>query len=152
MSIRKNITLLIGGFLISQPLLSPPILFAQEAIITPSETDYNSILQEINFSVGDAELHIDQRYWGDLGTDSDVLKTLTEQIKAFWEKQNSSSGMELSSQALIAISQLSRASGRENDSEAREAVRSLKQHLSAIKALKQENHMETQRSHKLSDG
>ena len=62
-----------------------------------------------------------------------------EQIKAFWQEQNRSSGIEHSSQALVAISQLSRASGQENESEAKQAVQTLKEHLRAIKDLNQRN-------------
>ena len=108
------------------------------------EEDYVSVIREIDFTVGDAELHIDQKYWGDLGTDSDALKALMEQIKAFWQEQNSSSGIEHSSQALVAISQLSRASGQENDSEARQAVQTLKEHLRAIKDLNKRNQTKIQ--------
>ena len=119
-------------------------LSAQGGTTALNEENYVSVLREIDFTVGDAELHMDQKYWGDLGTDSDALKALMEQIKAFWQEQNSSSGVEHSSQALVAISQLSRASGQENDSEARQAVQTLKEHLRAIKDLSQSSQTKIQ--------
>ncbi len=142
---------LITGMIISQSVLMPMNLSAQEGTTTTSEEDYVSIVREIDFTVGDAELHIDQKYWGDLGTDSDALKALVGEIQVFWQEQNNSSGIKHSSQALKAISQLSRASGQENDSEARQAVRKLKQHLRAIKELNQTKHMEIQISDMFSD-
>ncbi|MEO2158668.1 MAG: hypothetical protein ABGX31_04945, partial [bacterium] len=82
----------------------------------------------------------------DLGSDTDVLKVLMEQIEAFWQKDNITPGVEHSSQALVAIRQLSQASGQENNSEARQAVQRLKQHLAAIKDLGQDHQTVTIRS------
>ena len=139
MSNSNNCALLIAGLIISQSVFIPMELSAQGGTTALDEEDYVSVIREIDFTVGDAELHIDQKYWGDLGTDSDALKALMEQIKAFWQEQNRSSVIEHSSQALVAISQLSRASGQENESEAKQAVQTLKEHLRAIKDLNQRN-------------
>lgn len=103
-------------------------------------------MREIDFTIGDAELHIDQKYWGDLGTDTDALKILMEQILEFWNEQNSTVGIEHASQALKTISLLSQASGQGRESEARQAVQRLKQHLTAIKDLDQNHQIVTIRS------
>lgn len=127
-----------------QSLFSMPLVIAQEAV--PTREDYSALIREVDFTIGDAELHIDQKYWGDLGSDTDVLKVLMEQIEAFWQKDNITPGVEHSSQALVAIRQLSQASGQENNSEARQAVQRLKQHLAAIKDLGQDHQTVTIRS------
>ena len=99
MSNSNKCALLIAGLLIFQSVSVPTELSAQGGTTALDEEDYVSVIREIDFTVGDAELHMDQKYWGDLGTDSDALKALMEQIKAFWQEQESSSGIEHSSQA-----------------------------------------------------
>ena len=59
-----------------------PSLEASQAVLT--EADFSAAMEEIDYVTGDAELHIDAKYWGDLGTDTDALKSLLEQIQKFW--------------------------------------------------------------------
>ena len=52
---------------------------SQEAILT--EADFAAAMEEMDYVSGDAELHIDAKYWGDLGTDTDAMKALLEQVR-----------------------------------------------------------------------
>ena len=55
---------------------------AEQSAMT--EEDYSAAMTEINFIVGDAELHIDARYWPELFEDLGKLRTQFEQVEAFW--------------------------------------------------------------------
>ena len=144
MPIRRNSILIMTAILASQNLFFMPMILAQQVV--PTKENYSTLMREIDFTIGDAELHIDQKYWGDLGTDTDALKILMEQILEFWNEQNSTVGIEHASQALKTISLLSQASGQGRESEARQAVQRLKQHLTAIKDLDQNHQIVTIRS------
>lgn len=54
---------------------------AQEAL---TEETYGPTMSEIRLIVGDAELHVDARYWPELGEDLDKLFPMFRQIEAFW--------------------------------------------------------------------
>ena len=75
---------------------------------------------------GDAELHIDAKYWGDLGTDTDALKALLEQVQTFWLAREVQGAVDFTEQALDATAALSRASGTEDVDQADQAFSDLK--------------------------
>ncbi len=50
----------------------------------PTEEEYGPLMTEIRFTVGDAELHVDARYWPELGEDLDKLMPMFRQVEAFW--------------------------------------------------------------------
>ena len=64
MSNSNNCALLIAGLIISQSVFIPMELSAQGGTTALDEEDYVSVIREIEFSVVDAELHIDHKYWG----------------------------------------------------------------------------------------
>ena len=57
---------------------------AQEPL---TEETYGPALSEIRLILGDAELHVDARYWPELGEDLEKLFTMFRQIEAFWTER-----------------------------------------------------------------
>ena len=101
-----------------------PSLEASQAVLT--EADFSAAMEEIDYVTGDAELHIDAKYWGDLGTDTDALKSLLEQIQKFWMAREVQGAVDFVEQALVATAALSRASAVEDDDQASQAFSGLK--------------------------
>ena len=80
----------VKGFRFVVPCLCGAVLLwsgaglgARQAELT--EESYGPLMTEIRFIVGDAELHVDARYWPDLGEDLDKLFPMFRQMEAFWE-------------------------------------------------------------------
>jgi hypothetical protein len=97
---------------------------SQEAILT--EADFAAAMEEMDYVTGDAELHIDAKYWGDLGTDTDAMKALLEQVRTFWAAREVQGAIDFTEQALAANSALSRASGSGDGGEADQAFSDLR--------------------------
>ena len=95
----------------------------QEAIVT--EADFAAAMEEMDYVSGDAELHIDAKYWGDLGTDTDAMKVLLEQVRTFWVAREVRGAIDFTEQALAATAALSRASGTGDGGQADQAFSDL---------------------------
>ncbi len=96
----------------------------QEAILT--EADFAAAMEEMDYVSGDAELHIDAKYWGDLGTDTDAMKALLEQVRTFWVAREVQGAIDFTEQALAATAALSRASGTGDGGQADQAFSDLR--------------------------
>ena len=97
---------------------------SQEAILT--EGDFAAAMEEMDYVSGDVELHIDAKYWGDLGTDTDAMKALLEQVRTFWVAREVQGAIDFTEQALAATAALSRASGTGDGGQADQAFSDLK--------------------------
>lgn len=95
-----------------------------QAVMT--EADLSAAMEEMDYVTGDAELHIDAKYWADLGTDTDALKSLLVQVQTFWAAREVQGAVDYTAQALAATAALSRASGTEEEDQADQAFSDLK--------------------------
>ena len=111
-----SVTFMLGAF--------RPSVETRQMVLT--EADFAAAMEEIDYVTGDAELHIDAKYWGDLGTDTDALKSLLEQVQTFWIAREVQGAVDFIEQALAATATLSRASATEDDDQASQAFADLK--------------------------
>ncbi len=83
----------------------------------PTETEYDAAMKEIRLSLGDAEGHVDARYWPETEEDGAALAELFEQVQAFWEARDTAAAVEIAG-AAIAASRALRAAAAQNDFDA----------------------------------
>ena len=76
-----------------------------------TEEEYGAAMTEINFLVGDAELHIDARYWPELSEDLGKLRTQFEQVEAFWAARDSEEAAGFARQVLEGLPPIRTAAG-----------------------------------------
>ena len=93
---------------------------------TMTEEEYGAAMTEINFLVGDAELHIDARYWPELFEDIGKLRTQFEQVEAFWTARGTEEAAEFARQVLEGLSPIGTASDEKDSSAASAALRALR--------------------------
>ena len=69
----------------------------------PTEAEYGALMTEIRFTVGDAEDHVDARYWPELGEDLDKLNRMFQQVEAFWTARGTEAAVGVAQEALVAL-------------------------------------------------
>ena len=79
-----------------------------------TEADYDAAMKELRFLASDVNIHIDASYWGDLGEDTDKLRREFAKVESFWKAQPQPDAVAFVSQALEAVSAISRAAGAED--------------------------------------
>ena len=104
----------------------------------PTEEEYGALMTEIRFTVGDADLHVDARYWPELGEDLDKLIPMFRQVEAFWTARGTDAAVGFAQQALAALTDLSDATVDQNRGGARAAIIALRGTCEAC----HENHRE----------
>ena len=92
----------------------------------PTEEEYGPLMIEIRFTVGDADLHVDARYWPELGEDLDKLIPMFRQVEAFWTARGEDEAVGFAQQSLAVLSDLNDATGEEDRAGARAAVTALR--------------------------
>ena len=92
----------------------------------PTEEEYGPLMIEIRFTVGDADLHVDARYWPELGEDLDKLIPMFRQVEAFWTARGTDDAVGFVQQALAALNDLSDATADQDRGGARAAVVALR--------------------------
>ena len=97
---------------------------AQQSTMT--EEEYGAAMTEINFLVGDAELHIDARYWPELFEDIQKMRTQFEQIEAFWTARGTDEAAGLARQVIDGLSPIGTAGDEKDAQAASTALRALR--------------------------
>ena len=92
----------------------------------PTEEEYGPLMTEIRFTVGDAEQHVDSRYWPELGEDLDKLVPMFRQVEAFWAARGNSEAVGFATEALAALDELGDAAVDMNTGTAGEAITTLR--------------------------
>ena len=92
----------------------------------PTVEEYGPLMTEIRFVVGDADLHVDARYWPELGEDLDKLLPMLRQVEAFWTARGADEAVVFAEAALAAFAELSAAAIEENRAGARAGVNALR--------------------------
>ena len=92
----------------------------------PTEEEYGPLMTEVRFTVGDAALHVDARYWPELGEDLDKLFPMFRQIEAFWTARGADDAVGFTQQSLAVLKELSDATVEQNRGGALEAVNALR--------------------------
>ena len=92
----------------------------------PTEEEYGPLMIEIRFTVGDAELHVDSRYWPETREDLDKLVPMFEQVEAFWAARGTDEAVGFATEALAALNDLGDAAVNQNLEGARAAITALR--------------------------
>lgn len=90
-----------------------------------TEESYEAAMKEIRFTVSDIQGHIDARYWPELDTAVGRLQTYFGQIESFWNAREAEAAAGYARDALEALDGLMAASTAEDQSAARDAVKTL---------------------------
>ena len=96
---------------------------AQEPL---TEEELGPLMTEVRFIVGDAELHIDARYWPDLGEDLDKLFPMFRRVEAFWEARGTDSAVGFVQEAIAALREIGAAGIAMEQGPARAGIRTLR--------------------------
>ena len=88
----------------------------------PTEEEYGPLMTEIRFTVGDADLHVDARYWPELGEDLDKLFPMAQQVEAFWAARANDGAIGFAQEMLAALTELSDAAIAQDRGAARSGV------------------------------
>ena len=91
-----------------------------------SVEDYEDAMQELRFLISDATLHLEASYWGDLGEDTDKMRTEFAKVVAFWEAQGQAEAVELAGNAIEVARAIARASGAEDRNAATAGIEQLR--------------------------
>ncbi len=92
----------------------------------PTEEEYGALMTEIRLIVGDAELHVDARYWPELGEDLDKLMPMFRQVEAFWTARGTDEAVGFAKETLAAFDELSAAAIDQNRGAALAAIIALR--------------------------
>ena len=95
----------------------------QEAL---TEETYGPTMSEIRLIVGDAELHVDARYWPELGEDLDKLFPMFRQIEAFWTGRGNDDAVAKTGVTLEALREIGAAGIAMDQGSARTGIRALR--------------------------
>jgi cytochrome c553 len=96
---------------------------AQEAL---TEEAYGPTMSEIRLIVGDAELHVDARYWPELGEDLDKLFPMFRQIEAFWGERGNDDAVAKTLTTVEALREIGQAGIAMDQGSARSGIRALR--------------------------
>ncbi|HAK56028.1 MAG: hypothetical protein QF463_15280 [Vicinamibacterales bacterium] len=100
-------------------LLAPGAGARQEAL---TEAEYDATMKELRLTVGDAEQHIDSRYWPETEEDGDRLAAMFEQVQGFWSARDVEAAATLAAAGVTASRALSLAASRNEYDATREAL------------------------------
>ena len=92
----------------------------------PTEEEYGPLMTEIRFTVGDADLHVDARYWPELGEDLDKLMPMFRQVEAFWTARGTDEAVGFAKETIAALNELSAAAIDQNRDAAHAAIIALR--------------------------
>ncbi|MCH7749247.1 MAG: hypothetical protein IH939_14250 [Acidobacteria bacterium] len=92
----------------------------------PTEEEYGALMTEIRFTVGDAEQHVDARYWPELGEDLERLIPMFRQVEAFWTARGTDDAVGFAGEALAALNALEEAGAAMSVGAARAAITTLR--------------------------
>lgn len=93
---------------------------------TLTEEKFEAAMKEISLTAGDAEGHIQARYWPELEDDASMLTSLFEQVEAFWKARKIGKAADLAGEALTAAGALKAAAAKDDSDGTKSAVRSLR--------------------------
>ena len=96
---------------------------AQDAL---TEETYGPTMSEIRLIVGDAELHVDARYWPELGEDLDKLFPMFRQIEAFWTERGNDDAVAKALTTIEALREIGDAGIAMDQGSARSGIRALR--------------------------
>ena len=83
-------------------------------------------MKEISPTAGDAEGHIQARYWPELEDDADILTSQFEQVEGFWKERKIQKAANLAGEALRAVAALKSAAAKDDSDGTKSAVRALR--------------------------
>lgn len=93
---------------------------------TMTEDEYDAAMKEIRMTAGDADGHIDARYFPELEEDGQALASLFGQVEAFWTARNTEAAAEIARTTVAAAEAMVAAASRDDRDAARSAYRELR--------------------------
>lgn len=94
---------------------------------TITEKQYEGAMKEISLTVGDAEGHLQARYWGEIEADAGRLISEFEKIEAFWKARNTEKAVAIAKKAQAAAKDLDSAAVKDDHIAAGAAINRLKE-------------------------
>ena len=92
----------------------------------PTEAEFEATMTEIRLTLGDAEGHIDARYWPETEEDGAAFVELFEQVQAFWEARDTETAVAIAGTAIAASRALTAAAAQNDLDAARSAFGDLR--------------------------
>ena len=78
-----------------------------------TEDEYDAAMKRIRMTAGDADGHIDARYFPELEESGQALASLFGQVEAFWTARNTEAAAEIARTALTATEAMTAAARRD---------------------------------------
>ncbi len=94
---------------------------------TLTEKEYQASMKEISLTVGDAEGHLQARYWGEIEADAGRLISEFEKVEAFWKARNTEKAAAIAKKAKTAAVALDNAAVKDDHIAAGAAISRLKE-------------------------
>ena len=91
-----------------------------------NEADYAKSMTEIRFLMGDANQHVDARYWPELADDVSKLKAQFEAVEAFWTARGTDAAVALAQEAIGKLEPVLAAADNKNPQAAEAAVQAIR--------------------------
>ncbi len=100
------------------------MLGAGQSVMT--EKEYAATMKEISLTAGDAEGHLQARYWPELEDDGRRLVSMFEDVEAFWKARNTEKAVSIAQKAQRVAEALKNAAVKDDHEAAGAAIRQLK--------------------------
>ncbi len=94
---------------------------------TLTEKEYEAAMKEIALTVGDAEGHLQARYWGEIEADAGRLISEFEKVEAFWKARSTENAAAIAKKAQTAAAALDSAAVKDDHIAAGAAIGALKE-------------------------
>ena len=91
-----------------------------------TEADYAKAMTEIRFLMGDADQHVDARYWPELADDVSKLRAQFEAVEAFWTARGTDAAVVRAQEAIGKLEPILAAADDKNPQTAASSVQALR--------------------------
>ena len=93
---------------------------------TLTEEEFDATMKEVGLTLGDAEGHIDSRYWPETVEDGRRLQSMFQQVEAFWKAQEVGEAAAIAADAVAAARAMTAAASGNNHDDAQRAFGDLR--------------------------
>ena len=104
--------------------LFSPQAGALQQVLTAAEFD--ATMKEVGLTLGDAEGHIDARYWPETAVDGQRLRSMFQEVEAFWKAREVEEAAIMAADAMAASRAMTTAAKENNRESARTAFGKLR--------------------------
>ena len=97
-------------------LFSPQAGALQQVL---TEAEFDATMKEVGLTLGDAEGHIDARYWPETAVDGQRLRSMFQEVEAFWKAREGEEAAIMAADAMAASRAMTTAAKENNRESAR---------------------------------